>query len=127
MLFRSHHQPQGDGEAQPEPVLGQAELSRCGMMMVVHASAGLVITSCNNVTRTGSASPFAGHHWQNFVAYARKIQRKGPLKMKNAPAKISPKPTAWFQVSFSPSTNTAKPTNTVRLITSWIVFSSAAV
>src|SRR3546814_14707535 len=27
----------------------------------------------------------------------------GPLKMKNAPAAINPKPTRWFTVSFTPS------------------------
>src|SRR3546814_3293768 len=42
----------------------------------------------------------------------------GPLKMKNAPAAIRPKPTRWFTVSFSPSQKTANPTNMIRVTTS---------
>src|SRR3546814_15178236 len=39
----------------------------------------------------------------------------GPLKMKNAPAAIRPKPTRWFTVSFSPSQKTANPATMIRV------------
>src|SRR3546814_6838765 len=51
----------------------------------------------------------------------------GPLKMKNAPAAIRPKPTRWFTVSFSPSQKTANPANMISVMTSCKVLSSAEI
>ena len=39
---------------------------------------------------------------------------------------MKPNPIRWFTVSFSPSYSTEKPAKTARVITSYIVFSSAA-
>lgn len=49
-----------------------------------------------------------------------------PMKTTAAPAAISVKPAAWFQPRGSFSTSTEKPAKTRSVITSWIVFSSAA-
>ena len=45
--------------------------------------------------------------------------------MNHAPPMIRAKPTAWFMVSFSPRKLTEKTAKTIRVITSYIVFSSA--
>src|SRR5690606_1623272 len=71
--------------------------------------------------RRTTESPGAAHRSRaGLTAYS------GPLKMKKAPPATRAKPIRWFTVSFSPRYVTEKIAKTSSVITSCMVFNSAA-
>ena len=60
-------------------------------------------------------------------ARARGTGQSGARKITNAPAAISENPSRWLPVIGSPSQSTENPANTISVITSCMVLSSAAV